>query len=173
MNAPEPRLDAVDRRIVLATQGGLPLTARPYHALAAAIGVPPEEIMARLARMRDAGIVRRIALVPNHYALGYTANGMSVWDVDDARVYALGARVAALPFVSHCYRRTRHPPQWPYNLFVMLHAPHRAEVLEQARAVAAILGDALRAHDILFSTRILKKSGMRLAGGTASAESRR
>jgi DNA-binding Lrp family transcriptional regulator len=163
MNARAPLLDAVDRRIVLATQAGLPLTPRPYHALAESLGLPAEEVMTRLERMRIEGIIRRIALVPNHYALGYRANGMSVWDVDDERIDALAARIAELPFVSHCYKRVRRPPRWRYNLFVMLHGFSRAEVQSHAAAISEMLGDAARAREILFSTRILKKTGMRLS----------
>jgi DNA-binding Lrp family transcriptional regulator len=76
----------------------------------------------RLQRMLDTGVIRRIGAVPNHYAIGYTANGMSVWDVDDARIDELGARVGALEFVTHCYRRPRRLPDWPYNLFAMVHS---------------------------------------------------
>jgi len=112
--------------------------------------------------MIDEGLVRRIGAVPNHYRLGYTANGMSVWDVDDTQVAALGRQVAALPGVSHCYRRPRHLPHWPYNLFAMLHGPNRAHVEQQAEQIAGLLGDACRAHDILYSTAILKKTGLRL-----------
>ena len=79
-------LDEWDRRLVVATQGGLPLVARPYHAVAAEIGLPADGVMVRLRRLLDAGIIRRIGAVPNHYALGYRANGMSVWDVDDESV---------------------------------------------------------------------------------------
>jgi DNA-binding Lrp family transcriptional regulator len=86
---------------------------------------------------------------------------MSVWDVDDDVVDELGARVGALPFVSHCYRRPRVMPHWPYNLFAMVHAGTRAEAMAHADAVAAVLGDALRGRDILFSAAILKKTGMR------------
>ncbi|MCP2936516.1 hypothetical protein NK983_27925, partial [Salmonella enterica subsp. enterica serovar Typhimurium] len=88
----------------------------------------------------------------------------SVWDVEDSRVDALGARVGALPCVSHCYRRPRHLPDWPYNLFAMLHGRDRADVEAQAQEIAALLGEACRSHDILYSTAILKKTGMRLAG---------
>jgi DNA-binding Lrp family transcriptional regulator len=118
--------------------------------------------MRRLARMQERGIVRRIAAVPNHYRLGYRANGMSVWDVDDGRVSALGPKVGALPFVSHCYRRPRHPPLWPYNLFAMVHGRTRGEVEAQVAEIAAVLGTAARRHDVLFSTAILKKTGLRL-----------
>ena len=157
-------LDAFDRALIAATQGGLPLVARPYEAVGAMLGVPGEQVRERLARMIDEGLVRRIGAVPNHYRLGYTANGMSVWDVDDEHIATLGPRVAALPFVSHCYRRPRHRPGWPYNLFAMLHASSREAVRRQADEVAALLGSACRGHDILYSTAILKKTGLRLKG---------
>jgi DNA-binding Lrp family transcriptional regulator len=107
-------------------------------------------------------VIRRIAAVPNHYAIGYTANGMSVWDVPDEQVDALGQQVGALAFVSHCYRRSRHLPDWPYNLFAMVHGRSREEVEDKVRLIAGVLGDACRARDVLYSTRMLKKTGLRL-----------
>lgn len=156
-------LDAIDRRVVRAVQTGLPLTPRPYHAVAEAIGISAEEAMARLRSMLAQGAIRRIGAVPNHYALGYRANGMTVWDVDDARVDALGRSIGALDFVSHCYRRPRMLPLWPYNLFAMVHGRSRTEVEDMAGRIAALLGPAARVRDILYSTRILKKAGLRLA----------
>ncbi len=155
-------LDATDHAIVLATQAGLPLCARPYHAVGEEIGVSGEEVMERMQAMRARGAIRRLGAVPNHYAIGVQANAMSVWDVDDARVSALGAVVGALEGVSHCYRRPRHLPDWRYNFFAMVHGRERAQAQAQAEEIAAILGDACRAHDLLFSTRILKKTGLRL-----------
>ncbi|MBN8489584.1 MAG: Lrp/AsnC family transcriptional regulator [Burkholderiales bacterium] len=155
-------LTEFDRELIAATQGGLPLVSRPYEALGAMLGVPGETVRQRLAAMLAEGLVRRIGAVPNHYRLGFTANGMSVWDVDDAQVDALGERVATLEGVSHCYRRPRHGSAWPYNLFAMLHGRHRAEVQQQADRIQALLGPACRAHDILYSTAILKKTGLRL-----------
>ena len=157
-------LDSFDRALIAATQGGLPLVARPYEAVGAMLGVSGEQVRERLAHMLEQGLIRRIGAVPNHYRLGYTANGMSVWDVDDAQLATLGPRVADLPGVSHCYRRPRHLPEWPYNLFAMLHGKTRDEVEAKRAEVAALLGGACRSHDILYSTRILKKTGMRLAG---------
>ncbi|HJX17029.1 MAG TPA: AsnC family transcriptional regulator [Acidiferrobacterales bacterium] len=158
----EPLLDAVDRQIIVATQSGLPRVARPYHAVAAQIGVAAEEVMHRLQRMLETGIIRRIGAVPNHYALGYKANGMSVWDVPDERVHELGERIGALDSVSHCYHRPRHPPAWPYNLFAMVHGRDRDEVEAKVRAIADLLGTADRGHTVLYSTRILKKTGLRI-----------
>ncbi|MBI3068891.1 MAG: Lrp/AsnC family transcriptional regulator [Betaproteobacteria bacterium] len=156
-------IDDIDRRIIVATQAGLPLTARPYHAIAAQVGVAPEEVMARVRRMQAAGIIRRIGAVPNHYAVGFRANGMAVWDVDDERVDELGEEIGVLPFISHCYRRRRVLPRWRYNLFTMVHGRSRAEVEDKVRRIAGLLGNAVRAHDILYSVRILKKTGLRLA----------
>ncbi len=157
-------LDDIDRRIVLATQSGLPLEAQPYHAVARQVGVAAEEVMARMRRMLGSGAIRRIGVVPNHYALGYKANGMTVWDVPDERVDELGEKVGALDFVSHCYQRPRHLPDWPYNFFAMVHGHDRSEVEELVRRIAALIGDADRGHEILYSTRILKKTGLRIGG---------
>lgn len=155
-------LDDIDLRIVRATQAGLPLSARPYDVVADHVGTSAEEVMRRLRRMLDKGIIRRIGAVPNHYALGYRANGMTVWDVVNRRVDALGEQIGALDFVTHCYRRTRHLPEWRYNLFAMVHARDRVEVEARAAQIADILGLDCRAHAILYSTRILKKTGLRI-----------
>jgi DNA-binding Lrp family transcriptional regulator len=157
-------LPELDRRIVLATQTGLPLDARPYHWLASELGVTPGLIMERFNAMLADGRIRRIGVVPNHYRLGYVANGMSVWDVPDEVIRAVGREVGELDFVSHCYHRPRQLPDWPYNLFAMVHGHSRDEVTSQVERIAALLGDRQRQHDILFSSRILKKTGLRLGG---------
>jgi DNA-binding Lrp family transcriptional regulator len=159
----ESALDAIDRAIIRATQAGLPRVARPYQAIAEQVGVSAEEVMARLKRMLDAGIIRRIGAVPNHYALGYRANGMSVWNVPDERVREAGERIGAFDFVSHCYHRPRHLPQWPYNLFAMVHGRNRAEVEAKVAEIARLLGRADRGHAVLYSTKILKKTGLRFS----------
>ncbi len=155
-------LDPTDRRIVTATQSGLPLVPRPYAQIAAELGIGEDEVCTRMRALQSSGIIRRIAVAPNHYALGMTANGMSVWDVDDARVAELGQKIGDLDFVSHCYERPRALPHWPYNLFAMIHGTSREEVEALRAEVATILGDACNGNDILYSTRILKKSGLRL-----------
>jgi len=156
---------ALDRRIVLAAQAGLPLQTRPYHWLADELGVDAEILMQRLRVMQADGRIRRIGVVPNHYRLGYTANAMTVWDVADDDVREVGRRVGELDIVSHCYHRPRRLPDWPYNLFAMVHGHSREEVKAKVQQIAQLLGDRVRGYDVLFSTRILKKTGLRLAGG--------
>ena len=157
-------VDAIDRALIVATQGGLPLVARPYHAIAKSLQLDPEDVMTRMRRLQTVGVIRRVGVVPNHYAIGYCANGMSVWDVPDELVDPLGQFVGAFEFVSHCYCRPRRLPEWPYNLFAMVHGKSRDEVEQQVAQIADFLGAQARSHTILYSTRILKKTGLRLAG---------
>lgn len=158
-------MDPVDRRIILATQAGLPLAEAPFDVLADKLDLEVDEVLARITAMQERGVIRRIAAVPNHYALGYRANGMSVWNVPDEHVSALGRQVGALDYVSHCYLRPRHLPLWPYNLFAMVHGKTRDEVAVRVESIAALLGDHCRGHEVLYSTRILKKTGLRLRSG--------
>ena len=154
-------MSPLDEALVRATQAGLPLVTEPYRELAAGLGVSEPEVIERLQAMLADRRIRRIGAVPNHYALGYRANAMSVWDVDDASVDALGPEVGALPFVSHCYRRPRRMPLWPYNLFAMLHGRSREELQGKLATIWALLGPAVRRHEVLYSRRILKKTGLR------------
>lgn len=165
---PSPWDDEVARAIVLATQGGLPLVPRPYHAVAAKLGLEPQIVMDYLRTMAQRGVVRRIAAVPNHYALGYRGNGMSVWDVTDEHLRDAGKAVGALDFVSHCYHRPRRPG-WRYNLFAMVHGRDRGAVDTKVAAIAELLGERARAHEVLFSKRILKKTGLRLSAEDADS----
>ncbi|MEN8168982.1 MAG: Lrp/AsnC family transcriptional regulator [Pseudomonadota bacterium] len=155
-------IDEIDRALIQATQTGLPLSPHPYHTLATALDIDADEVMRRMQRMLESGIIRRIGAVPNHYALGYKGNGMSVWNVADENITELGKRIGALDYVSHCYQRPRHLPDWPYNLFAMVHGHDRAEVADKVAAIARLLGSDDRGHEILFSSRILKKTGLRL-----------
>lgn len=156
--------DPIDRAIVKATAGGLPLVAEPYGAIAEQVGLTAGEVMERFARMLATGVIRRIGAVPNHFALGLSHNAMTVWDVTDDEVSRLGAEIGALEFVTHCYHRPRHPPLWPYNLFAMVHGRSQGEIEAKVAAIEGRLGGHCNAHDVLISRRILKKTGLRLAG---------
>ena len=155
-------IDELDRKIVQATQSGLPLQTAPYTDVAVACGCDSQTVMQRMQHMLDRGVIRRIGAIPNHYRLGLRANGMSVWDVNDDKLLELGARVGRLDFVSHCYERPRHLPMWPYNLFAMVHGHDRGEVADKLVQIVDLLGPDCKQHDVLFSTRILKKTGLRL-----------
>lgn len=158
-------LDPRDRALIVATQAGLPLVADPWAAVAAELGWTTDEVLARLRRLAETGALRRVAAVPNHYRLGYTANAMSVWDVPDERVDEVGRRLGAMAAVSHCYRRPRRLPVWPYNLFAMVHGRSRDEVEAVVAGIAREIAADVRDYRLLWSTRILKKTGLRLQAG--------
>ncbi|MHC8495032.1 siroheme decarboxylase subunit beta [Thalassospira sp. SM2505] len=158
---PVPELDEIDEALIRATQSGLPITSTPYGDIGLGIGLSPDEVEQRLQRMLDIGVIRRIGIIPNHYQFGYRANGMSVWDIDDDRIDEMGETIGALDFVSHCYRRPRHLPEWPFNLFAMVHGTSRDIVEAHVAEIRKILGDTVHDHRILYSRRILKKTGLR------------
>ena len=160
--ASESIIDDVDRQLIVATQKGLPLDPYPYKIIANEVGITEPEVRQRLERMQNAGVIRRIGAVPNHYRLGYRANGMTVWNVPDEKINDLGQKVGALDFVSHCYHRPRHLPEWPYNLFAMVHAKEHDEAMSLVDKIAELLGDDYLGSEVLFSTRILKMCGLRL-----------
>ncbi|WAE61242.1 nitrite reductase [Stutzerimonas sp. R40042] len=157
-----PSDEALVRRLVDLTEAGLPLVADPWAWLAAELGLEVDDTLALLQRLQAEGAIRRIAAVPNHYRLGYRHNGMTVWDVDDAEIDRLGALIGAQPFVSHCYQRPRREG-WPYNLFAMVHGRDASDIEAYRNQIRALLGSACRANEMLVSSRILKKTGLRLA----------
>jgi siroheme decarboxylase len=157
-------LDDTDLAIMHATQAGLPLTPQPYQRIAEQLGLTAEIVMTRMAAMQEQGIIRRIGAVPNHYKLGYRFNGMTVWNVPDEVIDELGEKVGQLEFVSHCYHRPRHLPEWPYNLFAMVHGKTQEDVDQQIRQITDLLGDYNQGREVLYSTKILKKTGFRSRG---------
>jgi len=155
-------IDQFDRDIIRASQDGFALHPDPYGEVAKHCGRDRQRVMERIRKMLDCGVIRRIGAVPNHYRLGLSCNGMSVWDVADERLDALGELVGKLDCVSHCYERPRHLPLWPYNLYAMVHGHDREEVNQKVNKIAELLGSDCMQYDVLVSTRILKKSGLRL-----------
>jgi DNA-binding Lrp family transcriptional regulator len=160
-------LTPAERDLLLEVQDGLPITPTPYRDVAEELGADVEWVLRTLKRFVAEGKIRRIGVVPNHYALGYTENGMTVWNVPDERVEEVGPAVASLDFVTHCYERPRHEGVWPYNFFAMTHGRSEAESearIERVREEMSGFWDVGEDDwDTLFSTRILKKTGIRLA----------
>ena len=157
-------LDETDLAIMRATQSGLPLTPRPYQTIAEQLGLSAEDVMSRMVNMQAHGVIRRMGVVPNHYKLGYRFNGMTVWNIPDEVIDELSEKVGQLDFVSHCYHRPRHLPEWPYNLFAMVHGKSQAAVDQQIKVMSELLGAYNQGHEVLYSTEILKKTGFRSGG---------
>ena len=148
--------------LIHASQQGLAIEAQPYLKLAQELGVSEAYVMKQFQTMLDQGLIRRIAAIPNHYALGYVANGMCVWNITDDSLEAVGTWLGAQAGVSHCYRRPRRLPEWPYNLFAMLHGRDHDTVRAQAQNISlqisqrfpGVLHDLVGFHPALFDDRL-------------------
>ncbi|AXY41708.1 Lrp/AsnC family transcriptional regulator [Halomonas sp. JS92-SW72] len=150
-----------ERRLRALVEQGLPLVPRPWQALAEQCGLSEAQVMACVCRWQAEGLVKRLGLVVRHRALGITANAMVVWDVPDDEVADLGRRLADEPVVTLCYRRPRRLPDWPYNLFCMIHGTRRERVLSALDEV--VERQALQAipHRVLFSLKAYRQHGGR------------
>jgi DNA-binding Lrp family transcriptional regulator len=155
------RIGEEERPLVSALQEGFPLVPRPFAELARAAGRSAGELTRALGGWLERGIARRVGVVVRHRAMGFDANAMVVWDVPDAEVARLGAALAAESCVTLCYRRPRRLPDWPYNLFCMIHGRERGAVLGQLGELRARLGIAQLPHEVLFSRRCFTQRGAR------------
>lgn len=153
-------VDATDRVLLAALEPGLALVARPFAALARQTGLAEQEVIDRLRELHRQGIVTRFGVIVRHRALGYRANAMVVWDIPDDQIAAVAPTLAALPFVTLCYRRPRRPG-WPYNLFCMIHGKDRETVRAQIVRANASAGTTGLPQAVLFSTRAFKQHGAR------------
>jgi DNA-binding Lrp family transcriptional regulator len=152
-----------DRALLAALADGLQLEPRHYAAIGRRLGVSEDEVIARLRSLREAKVIRRFGVIVRHHELGYRANAMVVWDVPDGRVDAVGTALAAVPGVTLCYRRPRRLPDWPYNLFCMIHGTDRVAVRAAAARAAEAAGISDRPSAVLFSGRRYRQRGARFA----------
>lgn len=159
--------DPIDAALVAAVQGGLPLSPRPYAVIADALDLDEAEVLLRLKRLIDSDTIKRFGVVVRHQELGYRANAMVVWALPEERVSEIGRRLGRLPFVTLSYRRPRRPPDWPYNLFTMIHGRDRAAVLalvEEAKDRCNLQGVECA---VLFSGQRFKQRGARYVAPSA------
>lgn len=146
-------------RIVRCIQEDLPLVERPFAVWAKSLGMSEEGILQTMADWLDRGIMRRFAAVLNHRQVGFGANGMVVWNCPENRIDEYGPILATHAEVSHCYYRPSYP-EWPYNLYAMVHG----RTMEDCENIARKLGKAISLEDyrILVSTREFKKIRLKL-----------
>lgn len=159
------QLEAADYQVSNVLENGLEFIPRPYASLAGRCGMSESDFLVRLQRLLQLSVIRRFGVVVRHRELGYTANAMVVWDVPEHSVTAAGNLLAAQTAVTLCYQRPRRQPDWPYNLFSMVHGQDRAAVLAQVAELQALLARHLDLHDLdcqpLFSRRRFKQCGAR------------
>lgn len=173
--ADHPPLSAASQAALVAEiQNGLPLTSRPYQAVAHRLGWSEARLIDTLRGELRSGVIRRFGVVVRHRALGYRANAMVVWDVPEQDIDVIGRKFGGEPHVTLCYRRPRIAEVWPYNLFCMIHARQRGDVEELVNAMVRQHLAGPLPHEILFSVRCFRQRGARYqhrqSVATASAE---
>jgi DNA-binding Lrp family transcriptional regulator len=152
-------LDDRDAALIAEIQTGLPLSACPYADVGQQIGMSETEVIERLKHLLQLGVIKRLGVVVRHHELGYRANAMTVWDIPDEKVSGLGDCIGRFEFVTLCYRRPRRLPDWPYNLFTMIHGKDRDEVLSNIHLLAERCGLESIQYEVLFSKRRFKQRG--------------
>ncbi len=158
MRESSPELSSLDRAIVRALQGDLPLSLEPYKEIAESIKIREEDLLSRLREFKEQGIMRRVGAIIRHQRAGFSANAMAVWKVEPSEVERAGEVMASFREVSHCYERPPFPG-FPYRLFCMIHGRGEEECREVAEKISQATG--LEEYELLFSTRELKKTSMR------------
>jgi DNA-binding Lrp family transcriptional regulator len=154
-----------EMELVAALQAGLPLVSRPYAAIGAKIGMSEKAVIEHLASWQADGTIRRMGVIVRHHELGYRANAMVVWNIPDVRVQEVGRLLGEQSVVTLCYQRPRRLPDWPYNLFCMIHGQDRDVVLGHVKMLAGLLSEQCGLpdveHNVLFSRRRFKQRGAR------------
>lgn len=153
------QLNEKDRALIKVVEHGLPIVSRPYADIARQLDCTEQDVISRLQQLINNGAIKRYGVVVRHKELGYTANGMVVWNIPDDRVDELGICIGKYACVTLSYRRPRHLPGWPYNLFTMVHGSNREEVTKKVEEIVTSCGLQDIERDILFSTRRFKQRG--------------
>lgn len=140
---------------------GLAHVSQPYLEIAKQINATEIQVLDQIKSWQESGLVKRLGLVVKHRQLGFTANAMVVWNIADADVDAVAAQLSSCKEVSLCYRRPRRLPEWPYNLFCMIHGKSRDVVLKQIADMTQKFSLAHIEKDVLFSFKAYKQQGAR------------
>lgn len=151
-------LDNRDHQLLTTIQLGLPVCPRPYAQVGQRCAMSEEEVITRLTRLQQQGIIKRLGIIVKHHSLGYRANAMIVWDIPDELIQTIGTQISRFAFVTLCYQRPRQT-EWPYNLYCMIHGKDRAVVRQQLEQLNQACGLITYAQDILFSRRCFKQRG--------------
>ena len=150
-------LTEVENKVLAAIQDDIPLVERPYLEMAERAGIPEKDFLATLSSLCQRGVVRRFGATIRHQRSGFEANAMTAWQVAESEVETVGRTMARYAEVSHCYRRDP-TPNWPYNLYTMIHGRDEQSCFETARKIARETG--VDRYTLLFSRKEMKKTSM-------------
>jgi siroheme decarboxylase len=152
---PQP-YDDFDIAVIRALQGPMEAVARPYDAAASEVGVPLGDFLEHLEGMVERKLLRRVAAILYHRRAGFSANGMGVWRVPEEDIVEVGAQMASVRGISHCYQRPTYE-DWPYSVFTMAHGRSKEECDAILQAIADEHGLHGPDRAVLYSSTEFKK----------------
>ncbi|MDI6795154.1 MAG: AsnC family transcriptional regulator, partial [bacterium] len=152
------KLTGIDKRIIREIGQDMPDSKRPYQVVAERLGISEETLIARLQAYKEMGIMRRFGAILYHREAGLEGNCMVAWKVPDSEVSEIGKVMASVKQVTHCYERCTHP-DWPYNLYTMIHGKTKKDCAEIAGMISSKVG--IIDYRMLCSTKEFKKTSMR------------
>ncbi len=146
--------DELDKDVIRATQGDMPVIPEPYAPAAERLGMDTSKLLVHMQGMHERGLLRRVAAILYHRRAGFSANGMGVWKVSPEQISELGPRMASFRGISHCYERPTYA-DWPYSVFTMAHGRSKEECDAVLDSIAEQTGIHERAT--LYSSTEFKK----------------
>lgn len=151
-------LSTLDKKIIRRLQEDIPLTPHPYKDMADELNIDEDELISRIKKYKETGILKRISAILYHRQAGFKANAMVAWKVNNDNINSIGEYMASIPEISHCYQRIAYP-FWDYNLYTMIHAKD----VKKCNKIIKNLSDTTGITDykVLYSTRELKKTSMK------------
>lgn len=158
-------LSAKEIEFVRLMQRDIALVEEPFVAIAGELGMSFDETAAMHRDFLTSGRMRRFAAVLHHRKAGFGANAMGVWagpQDDPEALEKLGETMAGFRAVSHAYQRPSYP-DWPYNLFTMVHGKSEEECEQTLQAISEATGISDR--HALYSTKEFKKVRVRYFTG--------
>jgi DNA-binding Lrp family transcriptional regulator len=150
-------LSPLDKKIIRRLQGDIPLTAYPYKDMAKELDIDEDELISRIKKYNETGILKRISAILYHRQAGFNANAMVVWKVNNEDICSIGEYMSSIPEVSHCYERITYS-FWDYNLYTMIHHKNIEKCNEIIQNISTTTG--ITDYKVLYSTRELKKTSM-------------
>jgi DNA-binding Lrp family transcriptional regulator len=151
-------LTEIEKKVIRGLQRDLPVSPKPFQNIALELDLEEEALVNIIQNLINRGYIRRFGATIRHRISGFQANAMAAWAVPETEVEKVGAQMAAVREVTHCYER-QISRDWPYNVFTMIHGRTQEECEAIARRMAAETG--IEEYVLLFSDAELKKTTMR------------
>lgn len=151
-------MDKIDQAILRTIQNGIPIVKEPFMEVATKIGISHDEVIVRLKRLTNDGVIRRFGVSVNYRKVGIVANSLVAWKVPQNRVEEVGKAMSSYSEITHCYERQTILGKWEYDLFTVIHAYDQESVKRFIKRLSKAIG--LKEYLVLFSVKQFKRTSV-------------